>query len=115
MTNQAIADVDWDGYYVAIGLGNGSTTSKQPYSHSRTTALCDNNNYGSIGNGANCTNSNEDYQKEYKNNPTSTSIDLRAGKYWSYNSYVLGLLGEYNNSNFYWVLWSIVTSQNGLT
>lgn len=98
--NQAIADVKWDGYFVGIGVGSNNTTSKQSYSHSRTTALCYNNNYGSIGNGANCTNSNEDYQKQYKNKSTLSSINLRAGKYWSYNSYVLGLFGEYNNSNF---------------
>jgi opacity protein-like surface antigen len=115
LANQAIADAKWDGYFVGIGIGSNNTTSKQSYSHSRTTALCDNNNYGSIGNGANCVNSNEDYQKEYKNKASLGSIDLRAGKYWSYDSYVLGLFGAYNNSNFDKTNYEVISSGFGDT
>ncbi len=110
-----MAENTWDGYFVGISLGNDHVSSNQSYSHIKASAVCDNNNYGSMGNGVGC-GGTEDYQKNYSNSNDKFSAIFRAGRYWQQESYVIGLSAEYaKNSTFDEMNAEVITSAFGDT
>lgn len=112
---RATAADSWDGYFAGISFGNVRNSSNQSYSHAKGRSVCDNNNYGSMGNGAGC-GGTEDLEKDYSGSSNKSSITIKLGRYWQESSYVFGLSTEYNkNSTFSETNSEIITSAFGDT
>lgn len=109
----AKASDGWDGYFVGISTGKSKSTASHSYSHLKGTTSCENNNYGSMGNGTGC-GGTEDYVKAYSDSGEQSNTAFKFGKYFQQNDRVWGVIGEFSqNSDFSKQRSEVITSAFG--